>query len=100
MSRVGASAKYTARAPTIRYRHSAVTNAAIVSKTTLATKNAPMLGPEIHAVSRIAHIDRTGYSSHGPDFAWSHASRYGKRSPVNCCAPRRGTMSLWQSRVY
>jgi hypothetical protein len=59
-----------------------------------AAKNVWTSGPEIMAATRIAHIDRTGYSSQLPGAAASHGSRYGIRPPASCSVPRSGTMSV------
>jgi hypothetical protein len=62
-ARVGASAKYSTRRPTMTNRHRAIQNAAIHIKIAFAKKKRVVLGPDAHAANRIVHIVSTGYSS-------------------------------------
>ena len=57
-----------------------------------AATHDPAPPSEAHAASRIAYMDRTGYSSHSP-LVVVHGSRYGRRFPWSCSVPRSGTMS-------
>jgi hypothetical protein len=63
-ARVGASAKYSTRRPTIMYRSNAVHSAAIHIRIAFAKKKRVVLSPDAHADRRIVHIVTTGYSSH------------------------------------